>query len=158
MRILFVCLGNICRSPLAEAIFNHKIRNLDGFESYSAGSCGTSDYHIGELPDLRTRKNAERNGVLIEHRGRQLHPQDLETFDLILAMDRSNYETIHRLPNAAMHQSKIALLRSYDPHPGDEVPDPYYGEERDFQNVFEIVERSIEGLLLKLKGKETGLS
>lgn len=143
MKVLFVCLGNICRSPLAEAIFKHKLNGSPLKGRIEADSCGTAGYHIGELPDHRTRANAKKNGVPMDHRGRQLVPSDLEDFDYILAMDKSNLQNIMRLENADRFHHKIHLMRSFDPEPGEEVPDPYYGGEEGFQQVFEILDRSI---------------
>jgi protein-tyrosine phosphatase len=146
-KVLFVCLGNICRSPLAEAIFWHKVKERGLTNVYYAESCGTANYHIGDQPDHRTIRNALKNGVAIDHVGRQLCTEDFEKFDEIFVMDRSNYRNALRI--AGRHQSKVKMMRSFDPNGMDEeVPDPYYGEERDFQNVFEILDRSIERYLL----------
>jgi protein-tyrosine phosphatase len=143
-RILFVCLGNICRSPQAEAIFNYKINEKGLVHSYLSDSCGTSNYHIGMSPDNRTIKNSLINGVPINHAARQLTDQD---FDLILAMDQSNYHNIFRLSSATIHQHKIKMMREFDPNEHGDVPDPYYGGEEDFQEVFDILSRSIENLI-----------
>lgn len=153
-KILFVCLGNICRSPLAEAIFTHKVQEKQLQHHFLADSCGTANYHVGQTPDPRTIKNALSNGVTIQHVGRQLHKGDLESFDLIFAMDENNLANILRLPNAAEHRHKITLIRAYDPEKSeDAVPDPYYGTEKDFQHVFEILDRSMDRLLLELTNK-----
>ncbi|MEI9918031.1 MAG: low molecular weight protein-tyrosine-phosphatase [Bacteroidota bacterium] len=145
-RVLFVCLGNICRSPLAEAIFWHKVKAKGLTEVYYAESCGTANYHIGEQPDHRTIKNALKNGVAIDHKCRQLCTDDFETFDEIFVMDRSNYSNALKL--AGKHHMKLKMMREFDPKgKGEEVPDPYYGSEKDFQNVFEILDRSIDEYL-----------
>jgi protein-tyrosine phosphatase len=150
MKVLFVCLGNICRSPVAEAIFNHKIKEKGIITASFSDSCGTSNYNIGEAPDHRAIRNATQNGVQVQHIARQLNRQDLEDFDLILAMDRNNLDGIWRLPNAASYSQKIKLIRDFDPFGGGEVPDPYYGGEKDFQEVFEMLNRSIENLIAEI--------
>jgi len=146
-KILFVCLGNICRSPLAEAIFNHKINEKGLTHAYECDSCGTASYHIGNSPDARTIKNSIDNGVLINHAARQFRDQDFKTFDLILAMDKSNYENILQLPFAMDNLHKIKMMREFDPHEPGDVPDPYHGGAEDFQEVFDILNRSIENLI-----------
>lgn len=154
VKVLFVCLGNICRSPLAEALFKDKVGKRGWHKHVEADSCGTSDYHIGEPPDTRTVANASKNGILMDHRGRQLTENDLEYFDIILAMDRSNYHTILRLPSAEKHRHKVALIRTFDKESDhDEVPDPYYGGERGFQEVYEMLDRSTESLLTHIEEK-----
>lgn len=146
-KILFVCLGNICRSPQAEAIFNQKINEKGLAHAYQSDSCGTSNYHIGNSPDTRTIQNSLKNGVPINHAARQLSDLDLDSYDLILAMDQSNYANILNLSTATTHQNKIKLMREFDPHERGDVPDPYYGSEEDFQLVFDILDRSIENLI-----------
>jgi protein-tyrosine phosphatase len=159
VKVLFVCLGNICRSPLAEAIFKHKIREKGLEHLVEADSCGTSNYHIGSQPDPRTLANASRNGVVIDHCGRQFGAEDFEKFDFILAMDNSNYQNILRLPGSANFAGKVQLMRNFDPeNKGAEVPDPYYGGEKGFQDVFDILSRSMENFIAflekeKLEGK-----
>lgn len=151
MKVLFVCLGNICRSPLAEGIMKNRLQNLNLHAMVD--SCGTSDYHIGDKPDVRTRRNAEKNGILLNHLGRQLSDSDLEVYDYIFAMDHSNYRNMLQLKNGSQHASKVKLMREFDPTEGDEVPDPYYGNEADFQEVFDILDRSIDGFISHLQSK-----
>lgn len=142
--VLFVCLGNICRSPLAEAIFNHQIskKQLEG--RFRASSCGTANYHIGDPPDTRTLQNALKNGIVIHHLGRQFDHRDWEEFDLIVPMDQSNKAHLMRMPEAIKFKRKIKLMRDFDPEGvGADVPDPYYGSKDDFQKVFDILDRSI---------------
>jgi protein-tyrosine phosphatase len=155
MKILFVCLGNICRSPLAEAVFNHKIRENKLEHIFQSDSCGTGNYHIGGPPDQRTISTAQRNGVSIEHNARQLSDTDLIEFDHIFAMDESNRFNILRLPSATKYQYKVRLMREYDPHGGGNVPDPYHGTEADFQEVYEILDRSIGQFILDLKSTQS---
>jgi protein-tyrosine phosphatase len=151
IKVLFVCLGNICRSPLAEAVFKHKIKAKDIADRFEADSCGTANYHIGDTPDSRTIANARKNGVSINHLGRQLSTRDLEYYDHIFAMDNSNLRNIQALPNASKYSDKIRLMRDYDTiGTGSEVPDPYHGNEQHFQEVFEILDRSTESLIESL--------
>lgn len=153
-KILFVCLGNICRSPLAEAIFKHKLKQRGIEDQFEVDSCGTANYHIGDPPDTRTIANAQRQGITIDHIGRQLQPIDLDYYDLIVAMDKSNLANIFKLQYKEEQIGKITLMREYDPlQNGEEVPDPYYGDEKGFQTVFEILDRSTEALIDKLTSK-----
>lgn len=152
MRVLFVCLGNICRSPLAEALFVHKVTARGLADRFDVDSCGTSNYNLGDGPDHRTQANALRNGVTIRHTARQLLSTDIETYDRILVMDQQNYRNVRALANPAHHE-KIVMMRSFDPQGSGDVPDPYWGNEADFQAVFEILDRSVEGLLTNLTGK-----
>jgi protein-tyrosine phosphatase len=146
--ILFVCLGNICRSPMAEAIFKHKVRERGLEKSLISDSCGTGNYHIGDQPDPRTIANAKKNKIAIDHCARQLSVDDFDKFDYIMAMDQSNMNNILRLTNSADHKGKVALMRDFDPlHKGAEVPDPYFGGEDGFQNVFEILDRTLDNFI-----------
>ncbi len=153
VRVLFVCLGNICRSPLGAAILKKKISE-NGMDSWvEVDSCGTSNYHIGDGADPRTIANATENGVPIEHCARQLVAEDLEEFDYIFAMDKSNYQnTMNLASNPESAKDKVKLMRTFDPHPnGGEVPDPYHGGAKGFQEVFEILDRSTDGFIAHLE-------
>lgn len=116
-----------------------------------ADSCGTSNYHIGDSPDPRTLRNARQNGIDIHHVGRQIQPGDLVNHDYILAMDNSNYENILKLKNAHQYKDKIMLVRHFDPDEGLEVPDPYFGGEEGFQEVYKMLDRTLDNLILKLE-------
>lgn len=152
VKILFVCLGNICRSPLAEAVFKHKIKGSALESMVEADSCGTSNYHIGDPPDTRTIANALKNGVSIKHLGRQLCIDDFDEFNYILAMDHSNHRNILKLATVDHHTQKVMLMRDFDPMgKGLEVPDPYYGGEQGFQEVFDILDRSMDQFVKHLE-------
>ncbi|MDT4849492.1 Low molecular weight protein-tyrosine-phosphatase YfkJ [compost metagenome] len=152
MRILFVCLGNICRSPTAEAVLRHKLREL-GLEGVEVDSAGTGDWHVGKPPDSRTRQAAQLRGYdLSALRGRQVCAGDFRRFDLILAMDNSNLEQLRRMsPDGAMAELDL-FLRRYD-LALDEVPDPYYGGEEGFEQVLDLLEQACDGLLRELRGR-----
>jgi protein-tyrosine phosphatase len=151
MKVLFVCLGNICRSPMAAAIFKHKIQK-QGL-SYLCDSCGTGDYHIGGPADYRTLAVSQKNGVAINHTARQLCDADLKEFDYIFAMDKSNQFNILQLPSAQPNKNKVKLMREYDPNGLGDVPDPYHGNIADFQEVFEMLDRSIDQFVNELQSK-----
>ena len=139
---------------MAEAIFKHKVAMRELDSQFEIDSCGTSDYHVGQDPDERTIENAAQNGVPISHKARQLRRSDLEYYDLLLAMDENNLSNILRLAEHEEHRLKIRLMRHYDnENPGAEVPDPYFGGRRGFQDVFDILERSCENLLDNLMKK-----
>jgi protein-tyrosine phosphatase len=154
VKILFVCLGNICRSPLAEAIFKDKIRRRNLDQHFVVESCGTANYHVGDTPDPRTIANAKKNGIVIDHLGRQFTSKDFLDFDHIFVMDTSNHKNVLRLLQDPAHRDKVTMMRNFDPTaPGEDVPDPYHGTERHFQEVFEILDRSTENLLTHLEKK-----
>lgn len=150
-KLCFVCLGNICRSPTAEGIFQHLV-NERGLESYFyIDSAGTSAYHIGEPANSKSQWVANHQGVQLHSKARRFEKADLEEFDLILAMDHENHRNIQQLNSDPENSAKIKLLREYDPHPEDKaVPDPYYGGMNGFQNVFDVIKRSCESLLDEL--------
>lgn len=146
--ICFVCLGNICRSPTAEGVMQHLVTKA-GLQSYFyIDSAGTASYHIGELPDSKSREVAAQHNVVLRSRARQFRAEDLGEFDLILAMDHENYSDILALDRKNAFSGKVALLRSFDPYPSHmAVPDPYYGGLEGFEKVYDIIRRSCNELL-----------
>lgn len=156
--VLFVCLGNICRSPLAEAVFLHRagLRGLAG--RFDVDSCGTGDWHAGGPADPRSVEVALRYGIAIEHVARQLDPaQDFHRFEWIIAMDRSNRRNIIAMGETrGLSPRNVRLMRSFDPslagadeHELD-VPDPYYGGSDGFVRVYEMITAACDGLLDRL--------
>jgi protein-tyrosine phosphatase len=149
IRVLMVCLGNICRSPMAEGVFRHLLTEagLDG--RIRVDSAGTGSWHAGESPDLRSVRTAAGRGVTLSGAARQVRPEDFRTFDYIVAMDTANLRDLERFRNGVGGPAAVYLLREFDPEggPGAEVPDPYYGGPRGFEDVFDMVERSCRGLL-----------
>ena len=154
VKVLFVCLGNICRSPLAEAVFSNK---LTGHDQIFVDSCGTSDYHIGEQPDPRTIQTANHYNIPISHRARQLMPEDLREFDYIIAMDRQNAANITKMAHKhKVDTEKIYFMRNFDEQQDDiNVPDPYFGGMEGFHQVYEILDRSCEKLLKHILEKNS---
>ncbi len=148
IRVLFVCMGNICRSPTAEGVFRHAVKRAGQEERFHIDSAGTHDYHIGAEPDRRTQQAALKRGYdLSALRGRQVSREDFERFDLVLAMDRSNLANLHRLC-PTQHRHKVSLFLEYSRNFSErEVPDPYYGGEQGFEHVLDLVEDAAEGLL-----------
>jgi protein-tyrosine phosphatase len=143
IKVLFVCLGNICRSPMAEGIFQKRIEEEGLSVQISADSAGTSNYHSGELADIRMRKTAIKNQIELTHRARQIKGTDLLHFDYVLAMDKSNLADILKLHHQPTAQ--IELLRAFGPKTDDlNVPDPYYSDDHAFDEVFQILEFHID--------------
>jgi len=153
LKLLFVCMGNICRSPLAEGIFLHLARERGTSALYEVDSAGIGDWHVGHESDLRSQSVARKNGIELACVARQVStPEDFENFDLILAMDRRNFSDLQDL-SPPEHRHKIKLMRSFDPEGGEdaEVPDPYYGGPGGFDRVFAMLDRSCRQLLNRLE-------
>ncbi len=151
MRVLFVCLGNICRSPTAEGVFRRKLQQAGLEQQVEVDSAGTGDWHVGRAPDSRTRLAAQRRGYdLSSLRARQVQPADFQRFDLILAMDHSNLAHLRAARPAAAAAELDLLLRRFD-LPVEEVPDPYYGGEDGFETVLDLIEQACEGLLAEVR-------
>lgn len=154
INILFVCLGNICRSPSGEGVFKSLVKS-EGLEAdFFIDSAGTSAYHLGEPADRRMRKHAERRNIQLTSRSRKFTRADFNNFDYILAMDGSNYDDIISLDRRGEHRDKVfmmtdfsALYKNYD------VPDPYFGGDDGFEEVLDLLEESCRGLLDQMKKK-----
>ena len=148
MKILFVCLGNICRSPTAEIVFRQIVAREAPDLRIEIDSAGTAAYHVGSPPDSRTREAALRRGYdMSALRARVVEPQDFGRFDLILAMDRQNFDALRRGAPAAA-RDRIRLFLEFAPDAGEaEVPDPYYGGPNGFEEVLDLVEAAARGLL-----------
>jgi protein-tyrosine phosphatase len=147
--IIFVCMGNICRSPMAEGVFAHKAHTLGA--ELIIDSAGTHDYHIGAPPDERAQQTMRRAGYdIAQLRGRQVCQSDFEKFDYILAMDEANLQNLQKLAGKNSNKVQLYLNFSKQFH-GMPVPDPYYGGEQGFAQVLAMVEDAADGLLQKIK-------
>lgn len=153
MRVLFVCLGNICRSPTAEGVLRYQLREAGLHERVSVASAGTGDWHVGKAPDKRTLHAAQRRGYdFSAQRAQQVGAADFARYDLILAMDHSNLADLKRLQPPAGRAELDLFLRRYD-GAVDEVPDPYYGGEQGFDHVLDLIETACRGLVRELQGR-----
>ncbi len=150
--MLFVCLGNICRSPIAEGVFIHLVRQRGLEGRYLADSAGTGDWHRGQPPDPRAVAAAGKRGVNLPSLCRQIAKADFQDFDLILAMDRSNHEDLNSLCPPQL-RGKIRLMRDFDMEAktAADVPDPYYGGPYEFDAVYEMLQRCCASLLEKME-------
>ncbi len=154
MRICFVCQGNIIRSPLAEHIFLQLADEKGVVDKYLVDSAGTIAYHAGERPDRRMRQVAAERGLMYSGRAKQFKRDDFARFDLIIAMDKANRQSLQSWTVTTEQDNKIRLMCEFDPQGGPnlDVPDPYYGGPDGFISTFEIVKRSCEGLMEELEG------
>ncbi len=149
-KILFVCLGNICRSPAAEGIFKQKIKDRDLEKLFVVDSAGTGGWHVGNLADPRMRETALSRGIELTSRSRKIEENDLYEFDYILVMDQDNLEAVKSLikdsPNPVNSKIKLILTYSKNSHL-EEVPDPYYGGQNGFDKVLDLLDDAIDGLI-----------
>lgn len=154
-RILFICLGNICRSPAAQGVMQQLVDQAGLTDKYMLDSAGTYAGHAGELPDKRMRVHAARRGYTLTHRSRPVHPSDFEDFDIIVAMDDSNYENLRRMAPTVEDEAKIVRMIDYcRMHPYYySVPDPYYEGASGFELVLDLLEDACQGLLDATRGE-----
>jgi protein-tyrosine phosphatase len=155
MRVCFVCLGNICRSPTAEGVFRKLVTDAQLAHALTIDSAGTGAYHVGELPDPRSREAAARRGYDLSHRARTFTAADFDRFDLVIAMDRDNHANLVRLARARSSPPAIHMLRAFEPGAARdaEVPDPWYGGDAGFEEVLDICERACRGLLEHVRSR-----
>jgi protein-tyrosine phosphatase len=157
-RILFVCLGNICRSPTAEGVMRSLVAQAGLQDSIELDSAGTGAWHVGSPPDERATEAASIRGVALEGSARQVRTADFKDFDLLIAMDSANLRDLRALAQGDEERAKVRLLREFDPASavaGDlDVPDPYYGAGDGFAKVFDLVQAACEGLLAQIQAGE----
>jgi protein-tyrosine phosphatase len=152
VKVLFVCMGNICRSPTAQGVFERLVREANLSDRVHTDSAGTHAYHVGEVPDQRATEAAQRRGVdLTTQRARRVSPKDFEGFDYVLAMDSSNYDALLGICRPE-HTVKLRLFMEFAPGLGvEEVPDPYYGGVTGFERVLDLIEEAADGLLAEIR-------
>lgn len=155
-RILFVCLGNICRSPMAEGVFRRVVAEEGLTDRFVIDSAGLGDWHIGQAPDHRAQRAARTRGIDIsDQSARQVVDEDFDRFDLLLVMDGSNYEELKARAPHETHD-KIRAFLEYAPHAGTkDVPDPFFGGADGFDHALDLIEAAADGLLASLVGKDT---
>ena len=156
MRILFVCMGNICRSPTAEGVMRRLVEQAGLTDRIEIESAGTGGWHVGEPPDERATLAARRRGITLSGAAQQVTPHDFRRFDLLIALDRSNLRELLAIAPDEDAAEKVRLLREFDPAgSGDlDVPDPYYGGDRGFETVLDMVEAACRGLLDELRSAD----
>jgi len=153
VEVCFVCLGNICRSPLAQGVFEALVKEEGLQDRIITSSAGVGHWHVGNPPDPRMQQTAHEHGIQLNSRARQFRASDFKQMDLILAMDHSNLSALKQMSTEPELQDKLFLFRSFDPqHNNDlEVPDPYYGGDKGFETVYQIVDRTCPKVLDHLK-------
>jgi protein-tyrosine phosphatase len=153
--ILFICMGNICRSPLAEGIFQRKLSECGLQDQYSVDSAGTGDWHAGDLADPRMRATAIRHGIDLKSRARQVKTIDFVRFDMLLAMDQNNYLHLLDIAQGESQKERVHMMRAFDSDAKQDldVPDPYFGGDKGFEDVYHMLNRSCERLLNFLENK-----
>lgn len=152
MKILFVCLGNICRSPMAEGIFQKILERENETDKFQIDSAGLHGYHEGELADSRMRHHAAKRGYILTHRSRPVNKADFDYFDLLIGMDNQNIRELNSLATVPEHKAKIKRMTDYCVEMNAwEVPDPYYGGDQGFEQVINLLEDACEGLFNKVR-------
>jgi protein-tyrosine phosphatase len=153
IRVCFVCLGNICRSPLGEAVLRHLVEQAGLSDRIAVDSAGTAGYHEGDPPDARARAAGQRRGIAVAGCARQFLPGDFERFDYVLAMDQANLRELAAMRRKLGRGAEPVLLRSFDPESpsGASVPDPYYGGDAGFDEVLELCLRACTPLLARIR-------
>jgi protein-tyrosine phosphatase len=155
VKVCFVCLGNICRSPLAQGVFESLVKSEGLQDRIIISSAGVGNWHVGNPPDPRMQQTANSHGIHLSSHARQFQATDFKLMDLVLAMDCSNLNALKQIRPATELNDKLFLFRSFDPDSKDdlEVPDPYYGGGKGFEIVYQIVERTCPKILEHLKTK-----
>ena len=157
IRVLFVCMGNICRSPTAEGVMRSLVAQAGLQESIELDSAGTGSWHVGSPPDARASATARTRGVSLEGSARQVRRADFDDFDLLIAMDAANVRELRGLADGDEQRAKVRLLREFDAASAAtgelDVPDPYYGAPGGFEEVFDIVQAGCEGLLAEIRAE-----
>lgn len=152
MDLLFICLGNICRSPAAEGVMKAKVKDRPWPEKHNIDSAGIGSWHVGELPDSRMRHHAKKRGYILDSRARQFKDDDFAKFDYIIVMDEENYREISSRAGNEEELGKVLRMRDYFvKFKGQQsVPDPYYGGDEDFEQALDLIEDGCDGLLATL--------